>query len=81
MFEGVCHGGPMHGLTVASRGECGLLVADKPTGRCWLYDWRDGGFRLRGQRRLDEVRAVDAAMDDGWDVIALPGEVVARGDR
>ncbi|QKW15391.1 hypothetical protein [Verrucosispora sp. NA02020] len=81
MNEGICHGGPLDGQTVVSRGDSGLLVADKPSGRAWLYDWRDGAFHLREERRLDEVRAVDAAMDGGWDVIALPGEVVSDGDR
>ncbi|MEV2239537.1 hypothetical protein [Micromonospora sp. NPDC049891] len=81
MIEGVCHGGPMHGLTVVSRGQCGLLVADKPSGQCWLYAWRDGAFHFHERRVLDMVRAVDAAMGEDWDVVALPGGVVADGDR
>ncbi|MER7167020.1 hypothetical protein ABT336_13260 [Micromonospora sp. NPDC000207] len=80
MIEGVCHGGPLDGQTVISRGDAGLLVADKPSLRAWVYDWRDGGFHLRdGGRDLDMGRAVEAAMAEGWDVMALPESEEVHG--
>ncbi|GGM27263.1 hypothetical protein GCM10011608_10020 [Micromonospora sonchi] len=81
MFEGACVGGPLDGQQAVSRCPDGLLVADKPAGVCWLYDWRDGRFQVREEepRQLDTDRAVSAALSDGWDVIALPQGVPDGG--
>lgn len=76
MFEGRCYGGPLDGLAAVSRYPKGLLLGDKTTGRAWIYDWRDGGFHVRDTqpRRLDPDRAVETALGEEYDVIALPGE-------
>jgi hypothetical protein len=81
VHKGLCHGGPLDGRTMASRFPKGFLLADKPTGRAWLYDWRDGAFHVRDPepRHLDGDRAVRAALAPEYDVVALPGEEVDDG--
>jgi hypothetical protein len=74
LHVGLCHGGPLDGREMVSRYPKGFLLADKSTGRAWLYDWRDNAFHLRepGERQLDGDRAVQAALGDEYDVVALP---------
>lgn len=76
MREGRCHGGPLDGQVAVSRYPTGFLLGDKPTGRAWIYDWRDDGFQVRepDPRDFDPQRAIDAALSAEYDVIALPGE-------
>lgn len=82
MLEGICHGGPLDGQTVAIGCPDGFLLADKPTGRAWIYDHRDGAFHLREPepRQLDADRALAAAMSEAFDVVALPEGVADGGE-
>lgn len=41
LWEGPCRGGPMDGQTGQSRFSNGFLLADKPNGRAWIYDWNE----------------------------------------
>lgn len=81
MYEGTCVGGPLDGHTITVRCPDGVLVADRPTGRAWLYDRREGEFHVRDQqaRQLDPDRAVTTALSEGWDVMALPDAGMADG--
>lgn len=76
LLKGTCHGGPLNGQERASRYPAGFLAADKTASRAWLYDWRDDGFHVREEqgRELDGGRAIQAAVGDEYDVIAVPGE-------
>jgi hypothetical protein len=73
--EGRCHGGPLDGLVRISRYPDGFLLGDKPTGRAWFYDWRDGAFHVRDPepQPLTDALAVSTAMGDEYDVLAVPG--------
>ena len=86
---GRCVGGPLDGTDVTVRTPDGFLAADKQAGKAWMYKRQaDGRFvvctdhddsliypegQTTGVRRLDEARAVDAALGEHLDVIAIPG--------
>lgn len=74
-LKGTCHGGPLDGQERVSRFPAGFLAADKPAGRAWLYDWNPerGCFDVREPegRELDGDRAIEAAVGDEYDVVAV----------
>lgn len=85
--RGVCIGGPMAGLTITTQSDTGFVAVDAAGSAAWLYyiDGADGSYRLStvadassldadGTRALDRDRALQAGIDRGLDVIALPGE-------
>lgn len=79
LLEGLAVGGPLDGGTMTSRRPAGVILVDRPDGRCWLYDWRDGAFYARTAEGVLLQR--DPAADDNleraaeqgdWDVQAAP---------
>ncbi|WP_345513894.1 hypothetical protein [Phytohabitans houttuyneae] len=74
MHEGRCHGGPLDGQVRISRYPSGFLLGDKPSGRAWFYDWRDGAFHVRDPepQPLTDDLAIDCAIGQEYDVLALP---------
>lgn len=81
MREGRCHGGPLDGQVRISRYPSGFLLGDKPTGRAWFYDWRDDAFYVRDPdpQPLTGTLAIDHAMGEEYDVLALPYSTEAPG--
>ncbi|MFC0529592.1 hypothetical protein [Phytohabitans kaempferiae] len=75
MHEGGCHGGPLDGQVRISRYPNGFLLGDKPTGRAWFYDWRDGAFHVRDPepQPLTDGLMLETALGEAYDVLALPG--------
>jgi hypothetical protein len=79
LLEGTAHDGPLDGGTMTSRRPAGVILVDRPAGRCWLYDWRDGAFYCRETegRPLERDPAggdnLERAAEEGeWDVQAAP---------
>ena len=78
MYEGVCHGGPMHGHRATTRFPEGFLLVDKPRRWCWLYERvGEGDFYVRDaageQVHTDGPKnRYRAAFEGNYDVIAAP---------
>jgi hypothetical protein len=72
--EGRCHGGPLDGQVRITRNPSGFLLGDKPTGRAWIYDWRDDGFYVRDPEPIPLTNdlMVSTATGEEYDVLALP---------
>jgi hypothetical protein len=71
----------LDGQVRISRYPSGFLLGDKPTGRAWFYDWRDGAFHVRDPdpQPLSDTLAVGYAMGQEYDVLALPYTAEAAG--
>lgn len=76
LFEGICFGGPLTGETMHSRYPKGFLLVDKPTNRCWLYDWSADSetFTVRDEQAMEVSKEgrYRAANEFDYDVIAAP---------
>ena len=74
MREGRCHGGPLDGQVRISRYPSGFLLGDKPTGRAWIYDWRDDAFHVRDPdpQALTDTLMLGYSVGQEFDVLALP---------
>jgi hypothetical protein len=78
-WNGPCIGGPMDGRDGVSRFPSGFLLVDRPSGKCWVYDWLPGdeSFLVRvsdGEPLIEDRSAVKnryrAAEESEFDVIA-----------
>ncbi len=81
LLEGPPYDGPLDGGTMTSRRPAGVILVDRPSGVCWLYDWHPeaGAFYCRETDGRALVRDpaggdnLERAADEGeWDVQAAP---------
>ena len=82
-WQGPCIGGPMDGRHGSSRFPSGFLLVDRPTGKCWVYDWLPGdeSFLVResdGEPLVEDRDAPKnryrAAEEFKYDVLAWEAE-------
>lgn len=86
-FTGRCVGGPLDSEEATSRFPKGLLVVNRPTDSAWVYDWDGERFVARADEpdELVDDETADknrwrAALEDNYDVIALPGAEVEEDE-
>jgi hypothetical protein len=87
LFAGPATGGPVDGRHLHSRCPKGILVADRPTRRVWIYDYTPGPLsaqlgvfvaREPDGRSEDVDRRWRAALEPDFDVVAL-GAIITDG--
>lgn len=75
----ICRGGPYDARSITSRYPRGFLLADKASGRAYVYDFDGDAFICRDPNgaALDDAGRWRAAEEATYDVLAYDPEVAA----
>lgn len=76
-FEAMCRGGPLNGEKLLSRFPKGVLLVDRPSNRCWIYERRGDLFVVRNEEPMPILTEGPknrrrAAEESNYDVVAAP---------